>query len=476
MSMQHNMLIEKRCGEATFLREEEIVIGGITYKGVVVKGKFANVGQATANGRSYPRRIWEAQIQRLTPIFEDKNWFGEMEHPKDGETLLQRTTHFVRNLWFEGSEVWGEAFVMPTDPHGKNLIMMMGFGCKVGVSSRGYGSVVKNAQGVDEVQEDFHLRAFDFVADPAAGAFPEPVMESVQNKDAVMMFEGVDFDSIEAAATSKETRSLAARVLKRFGSFSMSPPVAPISENVEDATLLSENKALREANSAIAHNAQVLSFQLHLEMTLKDHAHGDAIRGQVGDVSAFTSEAEFKTRIAAVTEGVLREHRRYAELEARYQSLNEAAWAENKVLKEKNSRSETLLEKAKEVIMGFEVRLYAEKRIGKNPHAEQIRQLIETSNPKTKADIQGLIEQFRPTKISTEAIAAKGAQVRRLMNQGGFTSTSLDEELATPRPQTSLRQETARLPVRALPSDDRGRNNQGYSDIQRLMPPGIFSS
>jgi hypothetical protein len=90
--------------------------------------------------------------------------------------MLNRVAHIVTKLWLEDGKVFGEAEILDTDP-GRNLQALLKAGCKVGVSSRGYGSTKPNDKGEDVVQEDYKLVTFDFVAEPAAGAFPAVFFE-----------------------------------------------------------------------------------------------------------------------------------------------------------------------------------------------------------------------------------------------------------------------------------------------------------
>jgi hypothetical protein len=146
-------------------------------KKVKVRGHFGNVGIATANKRLYPKTLWEREISRLEKNMSDRLVFGELDHPSDGRTLLNRVSHIITGLKIDGDQIIGEAEILDTDA-GRNLQALLKAGCKVGISSRGYGSVKPNMNGEDVVQDDYKLVSFDFVADPAAGAFPRVFIES----------------------------------------------------------------------------------------------------------------------------------------------------------------------------------------------------------------------------------------------------------------------------------------------------------
>jgi len=149
---------------------------------IVVRGEFARSGAATENKRVYPRELWEREIEKLTKAMADRKMFGELDHPNDGRTSLQRVSHIVTAMQVgDDGVVMGEAEVLDTS-RGRDLKAMLTAGCKVGVSSRGYGSTRTNDQGEEVVQNDYNLVTFDFVAEPADGdAYPDVYSEDKEN-------------------------------------------------------------------------------------------------------------------------------------------------------------------------------------------------------------------------------------------------------------------------------------------------------
>lgn len=133
---------------------------------VVMRGEFARCGIATENKRVYPDRLWEREIRRLGKAMEGRQLYGELDHPADGRTQLTRASHLLTNLEIKGNIVIGEAEVMDT-ARGRDLKAILQAGGRVGISSRGYGSVAENDKGESIVQDDYRLVTFDFVADPA---------------------------------------------------------------------------------------------------------------------------------------------------------------------------------------------------------------------------------------------------------------------------------------------------------------------
>jgi len=137
-----------------------------------VEGVFQRSDVENANKRVYPRSIWERELEapRVADALESKAMFGELDHPSDGKTKLQRVSHVITDLSLQEDGVMtGGAEILPT-PNGKILQSLFESGVQVGISSRGSGSVKDG-----RVQEDFKLNTFDFVARPSTpGALPRP--------------------------------------------------------------------------------------------------------------------------------------------------------------------------------------------------------------------------------------------------------------------------------------------------------------
>lgn len=171
-----------------------------------VRGEFARADEATANGRIYPRTLWETQIQRLSPAMADRKVLGELDHPDDGRTLLQRVSHYMTGLHVaEDGRVIGEAIILDT-ARGRDLKAMLEAGCKIGVSSRGFGTTQPHPtlEGKEVVQEDYQLETFDFVAQPAdASAYPQMFTEGYQRSHPNNLFEAYTMKTDNAAITNR---------------------------------------------------------------------------------------------------------------------------------------------------------------------------------------------------------------------------------------------------------------------------------
>lgn len=154
---------------------------------VIARGEFGRCDVPTANKRRYGRPIIESNLERLNESIGRRRLFGELDHPNDGKTLLQRVSHVITNLSIDkDGRVIGEAEILDT-PQGTALKAILKAGCEVGVSSRGMGSVVLGKDGNEDVQEDYVLKTYDFVADPATRtAYPKFVQEALEEAEKAM--------------------------------------------------------------------------------------------------------------------------------------------------------------------------------------------------------------------------------------------------------------------------------------------------
>ena len=150
---------------------------------VVVRGVLQRAESKNQNGRVYPKDILVREAKKYTDEFiNQRRAMGELDHPESSVVNLQNVSHNGRKMHFEGDNLMGEVEVLPT-PSGNILKELFKAGIKLGISSRGMGSVEtvnENGAEAQEVQPDFELIAFDFVSNPSThGAFMYPVNESV---------------------------------------------------------------------------------------------------------------------------------------------------------------------------------------------------------------------------------------------------------------------------------------------------------
>ena len=143
-----------------------------------IKGVFMEADIKNRNNRMYPMNVLQKEVSRYNKEYVQQNRaFGELGHP-DGPTVnLERVSHMITKLYPDGKQFVGEAKVMDT-PYGKIVKNLIDEGAKLGVSSRGMGSL-EPQRDMHVVKDDFYLAtAADIVADPSApNAFVEGIME-----------------------------------------------------------------------------------------------------------------------------------------------------------------------------------------------------------------------------------------------------------------------------------------------------------
>ena len=154
---------------------------------LVVKGVLQRAESKNQNGRVYPREVLLKEVGKyLEHQVTERRALGELDHPESSVVNLNNASHNIIEMHWDGDDLLGTVEVLST-PAGNILKELFKSGIKLGISSRGLGSVepMKEADGEDavEVQPDFELIAFDFVSNPSThGAFMRPVNESVQPK------------------------------------------------------------------------------------------------------------------------------------------------------------------------------------------------------------------------------------------------------------------------------------------------------
>jgi hypothetical protein len=149
-------------------------------KDYFIEGVFMQSEQKNRNGRVYPKSVLMTEVKRYNKEYVQKNRaMGELNHPQGPTVNLDRVSHIIKELREDGSDVYGKAKIMDT-PMGKIAKNLIDEGAKLGVSSRGMGTL-KEKNGVNEVQKDFLLAAVDIVADPSApNAFVNGIMEGAE--------------------------------------------------------------------------------------------------------------------------------------------------------------------------------------------------------------------------------------------------------------------------------------------------------
>ena len=188
-------------------------------KNYFIEGIFMQAQKENRNGRVYPKATLMKEVKRYSKDYVNSNRaMGELGHPEGPTLNLERVSHIIRELKEDGNNVWGKAKVLDT-PYGNIVKNLMDEGARLGVSSRGMGSL-KQVNGVNEVQSDFMLAAVDIVADPSApDAFVNGIMEGkewVWNNGRLQECEIAEYHRQIKQASRKELEEKALNVFKSF--------------------------------------------------------------------------------------------------------------------------------------------------------------------------------------------------------------------------------------------------------------------
>jgi hypothetical protein len=175
------LISENWADEVNYLVEEDPKTGK---KNMFIEGIMLQTEVKNKNGRIYPKDIMKKEVARYTKEYVDNNRaYGELGHPEGPTINLERTSHLITSLKEDGNNFIGKAKILST-PMGEIVKNLLQDGAKLGVSSRGMGSLKASTSkgGVQMVQSDFQLAtAADIVADPSApDAFVDGVMEGVE--------------------------------------------------------------------------------------------------------------------------------------------------------------------------------------------------------------------------------------------------------------------------------------------------------
>ena len=152
---------------------------------LVVKGVLQRAEAKNQNGRVYPRETLMREAEKYSGVqIAERRALGELDHPDSSVVNLNNASHNILELHWDGDDLKGTVEVLGT-PSGNILKELFKSGIKLGISSRGLGSVkeIREDEGQDtvEVQPDFELIAFDFVSNPSThGAFMSPLKEGVE--------------------------------------------------------------------------------------------------------------------------------------------------------------------------------------------------------------------------------------------------------------------------------------------------------
>lgn len=137
---------------------------------VYLSGVMQRCDEKNGNGRVYPGEILRREVDSYINTVKENRACGELDHPEDSVVNLKNASHMVTSLWWEGNDLYGKIKVLST-PAGLILHALINDKVKLGISSRGLGSVSESNQGTI-VEDDFQLICFDIVSEPSTqGAF-----------------------------------------------------------------------------------------------------------------------------------------------------------------------------------------------------------------------------------------------------------------------------------------------------------------
>ena len=417
-------------------------------------GRFGLVESATANRRLYPRKLMERELSKLREDMGKKGVYGELDHPSDGKTKFRRVSHWVLGAKInENNEIIGRIELIPGTSGGDQAIAIAKRGGRIGLSSRGFGTVVPDTKGNHVVQEDYKLVTWDIVADPAnAGAHPNFVIEDKEglmkpeeikkyikeNPGIVDALKNQLRDEVESEAREhardslkseferqlkEEADGIRQEAVEQATEQALSDPevagakrvveslkelVAPYlfegDENKEITKLRGKIQALEEKlkkrDETISEQIEELDevsgvareFGYHLYLLREHQDEAKAILGRIGDINRFGKIEEFKSAVEEVLSSMEEENKERTEREEELAKKD----AEIEQLKEQRDQAVKLTAKSL-------LRAYMEKKISGHPKAGELREHIETSVPKKKEDVDKLIVSFdRRNPVSEE--------------------------------------------------------------------------
>jgi len=150
---------------------------------ILITGVLQRANSKNQNGRIYPKEILSREVKRYLQEFVDqKRALGELDHPDSSVVNLSNVSHNIVEMHWTNDDLIGTLEILGT-PSGNILKELLKSGIRIGISSRGLGSVKESAEGANQVQDDFELIAFDTVSNPSTqGAFMKSLHESVNKK------------------------------------------------------------------------------------------------------------------------------------------------------------------------------------------------------------------------------------------------------------------------------------------------------
>jgi hypothetical protein len=184
-----------------------------------IEGVFMQSNQKNRNGRIYEKKNLERAVEKyVTEQVKTGRAVGELNHPEGPTVNLDKVSHKITDLHWQGNDVVGKASILNT-PMGNIVSGLLEGGVKLGVSSRGMGSLVQK-NGVQYVGDDFMLSTVDIVQDPSApSAFVNGVMEGVEWVWDNGLIRQQDIEEIETEIKSAPRKNLQEAEIRAFKNF-----------------------------------------------------------------------------------------------------------------------------------------------------------------------------------------------------------------------------------------------------------------
>ncbi len=188
-------------------------------KSYVIEGVFAQAEQKNRNGRIYPRPILEKAVSKYdNEQVKTQRAVGELNHPAGPIINLDKVSHPITELKWNGNDVMGKALILDT-PNGQIVKGLLDGGVKLGVSTRGMGTL-EQRNGVNMVKEDYVMNTVDIVQDPSApSAFVNGIMEGVEWIWNNGVLEAQELERIETEIKNASRSDRSAVEIREFKNF-----------------------------------------------------------------------------------------------------------------------------------------------------------------------------------------------------------------------------------------------------------------
>ena len=158
---------------------------------IVMRGILQKADTLNQNGRIYPMSVLEREIRNYQKFIAENRALGELDHPDSSVVNLKNVSHVIKEAYLEKGVVYGTVELLDT-PSGKILQSLVESGVKLGISSRGVGSVKKQGD-YHVVQDDFQLICWDYVSEPSTpGAFMLPEGRTINSNELRNIFNKSD--------------------------------------------------------------------------------------------------------------------------------------------------------------------------------------------------------------------------------------------------------------------------------------------